>query len=178
MSRTYKNNGKDSDDLDLWHRQRRSRAEIYHQKMSVSLTPFGFGIEISHYLQLILAYFYNISVDTSRCDEPDFGHFMLHLEDQIQLRIQYLWGVNIFKNHINLPEHEPLDFMAVGVGILSFDDHYVIKRDPEDGLTNDHHFAARRMYVKHPPWSPSSKQEFGMIKLFLVNDPWPKETDI
>ena len=146
--------------------------------MSVSLTPFGFGIEISHYLQLILAYFYNISVDTSRCDEPDFGHFMLHLEDQIQLRIQYLWGVNIFKNHINLPEHEPLDFMAVGVGILSFDDHYVTKGEPVDGLPNDHHFSARKVSVKHPPSSPSPKWEFEMIKLFLVNDPWPKEADI
>ena len=96
---------------------------------------------------------------------------MFHLEDQIQLRIQHLWGVNLFKNCINLLEHEPLDFVAVGVGILSFDDHYVTKGEPADGLTNDHHFAAMRMSVKHPPSSPSPKREFGMIKLFLVNDP-------
>ena len=96
----------------------------------------------------------------------------------MQLSIQHLWGVNLFKNCINLLEHNPLDFVAVGVGILSFDDHYVIKGEQADGLTNDHHFAARRMSVKHPPSSPSSKREFGMIKLFLVNDPWPKEADI
>ena len=87
-------------------------------------------------------------------------------------------GSQSFQNCINLLEHEPLDFVAVGVGILSFDDHYVTKGEPADGLTNDYHFAARRMSVKHPPSSPSSKREFGMIKLFLVNDPWPKEADI
>ena len=171
MSRTCKHNGKDSDGLDLWHQQCRSRAENYHQKMSVSLPPFRFGSEISHYLQLLLAYFYNISVDISRCNEPDFGHFILHLEDRIQLRIQHLWAVNLFKNCISLLEHEPLDSGAVGVGILSFDDHYVTKGEPVDGLPNDHHFVTRRISAKHPPSSPSTKREFGITKLFLINDP-------
>ena len=149
MSRTYKHNDKDSDGLDLWHRQRRSRAENYHQKMSVSLPPFGFGIEISHYLELLLAYFYNISVDTSRCDKPDFGHFMLQLE---QLRIQHLWGVNIFQNCINLLEHEPLDSGAVGVGILSFENHYVTKGEPADGLTTS--FCSKENVCQAPTLVP------------------------
>ena len=87
-------------------------------------------------------------------------------------------GIQSFQNCINLLEHKPLDFVAVGVGILSFDDHYVTKGDAADDLTNDHHFAAKRMPVKYPPLSPSSKRGFGMIKSFLVNDPWPKEADI
>ena len=64
--------------------------------------------------------------------------------------------------------------MAGGVGLLPFDDHYVTKGDPADDLTNDHHFAAKRMSIKHPLLSPSSKREFEMIKLFLVNDPLAK----
>ena len=68
--------------------------------------------------------------------------------------------------------------MAVGVGPLSFDDRYVTKVEPADGLNNDLHFAAKRMSIKHPPLSPSSKREFGMIKSFLANNPRPKEADI
>ena len=85
--------------------------------------------------------------------------------------MQASWGVNLFKNFINLLEYEPLDFVAVGVGVLSFDDHYVTKGEPVDGLPNDHHFATRRISAKHPPSSPSTKREFGITKLFLINDP-------
>ena len=82
----YQHDGQDHDGLDLWLRQRGSRAENFHQKMRVAAGPFGFGVEMSHYLQVLLAYFYNISIGIERCGEPDFGHFMLHLEDRIQIR--------------------------------------------------------------------------------------------
>ena len=106
----YKHNGVDPDGLDLWLRRRGSRAENFHQKMKVAAGPFGFGVETFHYLQVLLAYFYNISAGINRCGEPDFGHFMLHLEDRIQIRMQQIWAVDLFTNRINVLEHEPLDF--------------------------------------------------------------------
>lgn len=174
----YTHIGYDSDGLDLWIRRRGSKAENFHQKMIVAAGPFGFGIETSHYLQVILAYMYTINAGINRCGEPDFGHFMLHLEDRIQTRMQQIWGVDLFTNRINISEHKPLDFVAVGVGPLSHDEKYVTKGQPADSLENDLKFMAERMRVKYPPLPPSSEKEFGMIKRFCSENPQPKEADI
>ena len=175
----YTHDGYDCDGLDLWIRHRGSKAENFHQKMIAACGPWMFGVEKSHYLQVLLAYFYNINAGITRCHEPDFGHFMLHLEDRIQSRMQQLWGVDLFKNRINLLDHEiDLDFVAVGVAPLSLNEDYVTKGKPAEGLSNDLHFMAERMRVEYPPLPPSSKREFGMIKSFLRDHPQHKVADV
>jgi len=71
-----------------------------------SYMPFGGWYETGHYLQLqvILAYFYLMSVGIKCCGKMDYGHFMLHLEDWTQTRIQEIWGMALFINHINVSE--------------------------------------------------------------------------
>ena len=114
----------------------------------------------------------------TRCGEPDFGHFSLHLEDRIQTRIEETWGVNVFANRINVSEFEPLDFIAVGVGPLTHNESYVKKGKPAECLNNDLQFAAEKMGVVYPPMPPSTKTEFGMIKRFCSDTPQPKEADV
>jgi len=160
----YKHDGYDADGLDLWLRRRGSKGENFHQKMSVAAGPFGIGIETGHYLQVILAYLYLVSAGIKRCGEPDYGHFMLHLEYRIQTRIQEIWCVDLFMNRINVSEYKPLDFVAVGVGPLSHDNDYVTKGPPAEFLHGDLRFLGERMGVKYPPMPPLTKREFGMIK--------------
>ena len=64
--------------------------------MHVAAGPFSIGVEMSHYLHVILAYKYLISAGINRCGEPDFGHGELHLEDRIQTKILEIWGILLF----------------------------------------------------------------------------------
>ena len=174
----YRHNGIDSDGLNLYQRRRGSKAENFHQKMKVSVGPYGIGIETSHYLLVNLAYQYNVNAGVARCGEPDFGHFLLHVEDRIQIRIQEIWGVNIFTNRINVSQFQPLDFVAVGVGPLTHNEKYVEKGKPAAYLNDDLKFGAEKMGVVYPPMPPSTKAELGMIKRFCGETPQPKEVDV
>ena len=178
----YTHDGCDSDGLDLWISRRGSKGENFHQKMRVAVGPFGISVETAHYVHVILAYLYLVSAGVNRCNEPDFGHFLLHLEDRIQGRMRDLWEVDLFTNRVNLSEHERVDFVAVGVGPLSHDSKYVAVlgpgERPAEGMSKDLQFMAKRMRVTIPPLPPSSPQEFAMIKTFCSQSPQPKEADI
>ena len=174
----YSDDEVDSDGLDLWLRRRGSKAENFHQKMHAAIGPYGIGVESAHYLQVILAYNYLVNAGTRRCDKPNFGHSMLHLEDRIQSRIAEIWGVLPFPNRINVSEYQPLDFISVGVARLSFDEAYVKKGEPADHLKGDLRFYATRSGVKYPPLPPVTKEEFGMIRQFCSKYPQPKMADI
>ena len=86
----YKHNGYDADGLDLWLPCRGSKGENFHQKLSIAAGPFGIGTETGHCLQVTLSYLYLVSAGIKRCGEPDCGHFMLHLEDRPQTKIQQI----------------------------------------------------------------------------------------
>ena len=174
----YEHKGFDSNGLDLWQRKRGSKAENFHQKMHVAAGPFGIGVEMSHYLHVILAYKYLISAGINRCGEPDFGHGELHLEDRIQTRILEIWGILLFPHRINVSQFRPLDFVAWGLGPLTFDPEFVEKGNPADHLGGDLHFMAKRMGVKYPPLPPFTISEFSMIKEFCHTHPGQKTVDI
>ena len=120
----YRHNGYDSAGLDLWLRNRGSRAENFHQKMKVACGQHGIGVEMAHYLHLTLSYRYLVNAGIARCEEPDFGHSELHLKDRIQTRVMELWGVLLFSNWVNVSQFRPIDFVAVGLGPLSLDEKY------------------------------------------------------
>ena len=169
----YKHEAYDQDGLELWLRHRGSKAENFHQKMHVAVGPYGIGVQTAHYLQVILAYSYLVNARVRRCDEPDFGHSMLHLEDRIQSRISEIWDTNLFPNRTNVSEFSPLDFTSVGIAPLSFDEAYVQKGEPDDSLTGGLRFLAKRQGVKFPPLPPSSKAELGIIRKFCSDHPQP-----
>lgn len=121
---------------------------------------------------------YHVSAAINRLGEPDFGHSELHLEDRIQIRILEIWGILLFPNRTNVSQFKPLDFVAWGLGPLSFDPRFVDKGDPADHLKGDLLFMAKRMGVKYPPLPPSTEQEFGMIKNFCASHPGQKSVDI
>jgi hypothetical protein len=58
----FRHNGIDSDGIDWWLHDRGSRAENFHQKMITAMGPFGIGVELGHYLHVILPYFYLIGI--------------------------------------------------------------------------------------------------------------------
>lgn len=84
----------------------------------------------------------------------------------------------LFTNRINVLEHKPLDFVAVGVGPLSLDEKYVTKGEPAGGLDDDLNFMAEQSGFLLPPLPPTTKREFGMIKNFCKRHPQPKTVDI
>jgi len=173
----YQHDGVDSNGLNKWLRRRGSKAEIFHQKMHVAVGPFGIGVETAHYLQVILAYQYLVNNRIRRCGEPDFGHFMLNLEDRIQEKIRQLWGVDPFPSRINMSEQTALDFVSVGVGPLSLNEDYVTVGEPGEGLKDGLYFMANRMKVKYPPLPPTTPAEFAIIKKFCADHPQPKQND-
>ncbi|KAL7535177.1 hypothetical protein ACHAXR_006318 [Thalassiosira sp. AJA248-18] len=174
----YRHDGYDSDGLELWLRRRGSKAENFHQKMHVAVGPCGIGVEMAHYLQVILAYQYLVNAGIRRCGEPDFGHTELQLEDRIQTGIMDIWGALLFTNRINVSEYSPLDFTAVGLGPLTFNEDYVERGEPAECLKGDLRFMAERMGLKYPFFPPSTKKELGMIKRFCGDCPKPKMEDI
>ena len=174
----YSHNGYDSNNLPLWHRRRGSKAENFHQKMHAAAGPFGFGMETGHCLHVLLAYMYNVSAGINRCGEPDFGHADLWYEDRIQSRILEIHGVQLFPNRTNVSEFKWLDFVAVGIGPLHFDDRFVTTGPPADNLKGDLKWAAERMGLKYPVLPPCSKKELGMIKRFCSEHPGQKTKDI
>mmetsp|Transcript_4336 Transcript_4336/g.6328 ORF Transcript_4336/g.6328 Transcript_4336/m.6328 type:complete len:158 (-) Transcript_4336:565-1038(-) len=143
--------------------------------MNVATGPFGIGAEMAHIVHVILCYRYHVSVGINRLGEPDFGHSELHLEDRIQTRILETWGILLFPNRANVSQFKPLEFVAWGLGPLSFDPRFVDEGHPADHLKGDLLFMAKRMGVKYPPLPPSTKEEFGMIKGFCASHPGQKK---
>eukprot|EP00978_Attheya_sp_CCMP212_P011036 scaffold26936_cov32-Attheya_sp.AAC.2 len=77
----YTHDGYDRDGLDLWLRNRGSKAENFHQKMKVGAGPHDMGVETAHYYQVLLTYLYLVNAGVRRCGWPDFAHTMIPLED-------------------------------------------------------------------------------------------------
>ncbi|EJK46183.1 hypothetical protein THAOC_35159 [Thalassiosira oceanica] len=146
--------------------------------MHVAAGPFGFGMETGHYLHVLLAYMYNVSAGINRSFEPDFGHADLWYEDRIQSLIQEIWGVQLFPNRTNVSEFKWLDFPAVGVGQLHFDERFVTTGPPADNLKGDLKWGAERMGLKYPVLPPCSRRELGMIQGFCRENPGQKTKDI
>ena len=168
----------DRDGLALWISRRGSKAENFHQKMNNAAPAFAIGAKHGHFLQVLVAFQYSVNAGVKRSNEPDFGHFMLNLEDRIQSRILEIYDVDLFPNRINVSEQNPMDLICVGVGPLSHDPQFVRNGDPADCLSGDLLFLARQMGLVYPLLPPATKREFGMIKSFCKHNPQPKMSDI
>lgn len=137
--------GVDSNSLTLWHCLISStRAENLHQHMFNCIGPHAVGAEVARYLIVLLAFRYNISTGISRCNHPDHGHMYLNLIDRIQICTQQLHNILLYPNHPNVSLFKPVkNFVAVGIGPLSYNEDYVDIGLPHKELKGEVKFIAK-----------------------------------
>ena len=93
-----------------------------------------------------MVYFYISSAGVNCSSEPDIGHF-IHLEDNIQHRLQESQEEDLFFNCINVLDHNTFaGFVAVGVTLMNLDKCYTaygtpVAYSPNNGL----HFVPKLM---------------------------------
>jgi len=169
----FRYKGKDANGLNLYYRLRGARAENVHQKMHVSVGPWGIGPRSGHYILLDLCFRYNVNAGIARCGDHDFGHPWLYFIDRIQDRVQKIWNLLIYPNHTNILAFKPTEFVAVGIGPLSYDLKYVDTGEPMPHFKGDLKFLAERMKLKCPPLPLSTKQEHLIYNDYLKSHPQP-----
>ena len=143
-----------------------------------ALGPWGLGVKTAHFVLLLLCFRYNVTSGIARCGNHDFGHFWLYLVDQIQLRIQELYNVQVYPNHANmLPFDYEVDHVAVGIGPLSYLPEYVTSGPPHPLLKGDIKFLAERMHLTLPPLPISSSTEKKIFNELVALNPGPSARD-
>jgi hypothetical protein len=136
--------GGDSNGLSVHERLKGASAENVHQKLHVGVGPFGIGIKSAHNILLNIIFHYNVNTGIARCGEPDVGHPWNFYQDRIQYRIEEIWDCTIYPTHINILAFKPTDFVAVGIGPLSYDKRFIKTGPPTEHLTGDFIFMAWR----------------------------------
>jgi len=169
----FRYKGKDADGLNLYYRLRGARAENVHQKMHISVGPWGIGPRSGHYILLDLCFRYNVNAGIARCGDHDFGHPWLYFVDRIQDRVQNIWNLLIYPNHTNILAFKPTEFVAVGIGPLSYDLKYIDTGEPMAHFKGDFKFLAKRMKLKCPPLPLSTRQEYSIYNDHLKSHPQP-----
>ena len=86
--------------------------------------------------------------------ELDFGHWVLNIEDIIQNKIQFIWNVGVFPLCSNLCAFKPTYFVAIGIGLLNFDNRSGTKGPLSECLRKGLRFLPERMQVTLPPLPP------------------------
>ena len=88
--------------------------------------------------------------------------------DRIQLRMQKLFGEDIFPNYSNHLLFKPIsDFVAVGIGPLNYDEKYVDSSEPDPALKGDMLFLAKRMKLRGPPLHIAHPEEKKIFNDYL-----------
>ena len=154
-------NGLDSDGLNLWLRSRGSnRCKNYHHKLESAIRLWIIGPILGHHILLHLACRCNIKSNIKRCNGINFRHFELQLIDRMQIKMQQLHNVIIFKNYINsaIVKTGP-NFISVGIGLLHHSSECVISGSPDERLKHDLKFIASKMNVQCPPLPIGHKHE-------------------
>ena len=173
----YQWDGTDKYGLNLWLRRRGSnRSENMHQKMRVAFGPHGVGVEVGHFLLLLVTYRYNINSGVRRKGFHNFGMPYHDIIDRIQIRYLQLFGSDPFPEHgaVNQALFDPIkDFVAVGVGPLNYDSKFVDHGEPHPKLTGGLLFLARKMKLKGPPLHVAHPREMHLFNEFMREHPRP-----
>jgi len=149
--------------------------------MQVALPPWGISPQTAHWLLVCLSYRYNVNAGIKRRGKHDFGHPWHYLIDRIQIRIQEIYNVVVFPSHENALQFDSIeDFVAVGIGPLSYSADYVTTGEPHPSLKGDAQFMAKQMRVVYPPLPishPIEKDMFNRYKESHPNDLTTKNAD-
>jgi hypothetical protein len=168
----------DSNGFQLWYRSNGSsvRCENFHNILKSALGHYGIGAKSAHYVMVLLAFRYNVNTGIRRLGEHNFGHIYLHLIDEIQDKYHALFGVKLFPRHRNLSHFKSIpNFIAIGIGALSFDADFVCQGPPMASLKGDLRFMAERMNVKCAPMPVGTADEYRIFSIFVLHN--PKMTD-
>lgn len=175
----FRHVGVDSHGLDLWIRLRGSvRAENMHQKMRVATGPWGVGARTGHWLLVNISYRYNVNAGVARLGHHDFGHPWLNYIDRIQIRMQEIFNAVVFPSHNNVLQFKPVkDWVAVGIGPLSYSTAYVDPGKPDPSLKGDLRFVAQQMRLKLPPMPIATPKEIKIYNDFRLQHPGMTPSD-
>ena len=88
-------------------------------------------------------------------------------------RVQNIWNLLIYPNHTNILAFKPTEFVAVGIGPLSYDLKYIDTGEPMAHFKGDLKFLAKRMKLKCPPLPLSTRQEYSIYNDYLKSHPQP-----
>ena len=92
-----------------------------HHKMMSCIGSWNVGVKVTHYVLVLLSCRCNVNSDVRRCGRTHFVHPYLHLVDRIQIRIQEIYNVLVWKKDFNVSSVKGFDdFISVGVGKLSY----------------------------------------------------------
>ena len=162
--------GTDKHNLTLWIRLKGSnRCENVHHKMKACIGAWTVGPKVAHFILLLLSFRYNISTEVNRNAGINHGHSDLHYIDRLQNRILQIYGATIYPNHKNISNFHAIDFISVGIGPLHYSSMFVEQGEPDERLTNDMKFLAKRMGVKMPPLMVAHKDEIRIFNQFMTN---------
>lgn len=176
----YQWDGEDKNGLHLYIRYRGSnRSELLHQKMRIACGSHGgIGIEVGHYLMLMVTYRFNIATGIRRKNWHDFGMPYLHLVDRVQTRIIQLYDVDPFPKHYNLSLAPTIQgIVCVGVGPLNYGEHYVQAGNPHPKLQGNMLFLAEKMKLECPPLHISHPHEKRIFNDYILEHPSPSSRD-
>jgi len=164
--------------LDRWYRRRGTvRNENLHQKLFSCLGAHSIGAEVGHHLLVLLAYKYNISTGIKRLGLCNHGHIFYEYIDRIQIRLQEIYNVVVYPSHRNcsLLINPITNFIAVGIGPLSYDNRFVTFGPAHKNLRGDLRFVASSMGLELPPLEISSKEERTIFNDYRRNHPQNKK---
>ena len=170
----YKHVGDDSNGLDLWIRLRGSnQAENMHQQMKSSIGAWNVGAEIGHHILVLLSCRYNISASISRCGNIDFGMPCMCIIDRLQMWVQQIHNVIVWKNYRNLTlSLSNNSFVSVGIGELHYPEIFVSKGTPDSRIVvRDINFMALKMKLAMPPMPISHLHEIKIFNDFIKQNP-------
>ena len=141
--------------------------------MKSSIGASNVGAEIGHYILVLLSCRYNISTGISRCGNIDFRMPCMHIIDRLQMRVQQICNIIVWKKHRNLTLSLSNDsFVSFGIGELHYPEPFVSKGPPDSRIVvRDITFIALKMKLAMPPMPISHPHEIKIFNDFIKQNP-------
>ena len=71
------------------------------------------GVEMAHYHHVLLVFMYLVNGNVRQHCGPDFGDWMLDIEDRIQKQNQMIWNDGVLPQRTNGSEFKPFTLLLL-----------------------------------------------------------------
>jgi hypothetical protein len=140
--------------------------------MAGCISGYGIGAEMAHRLLVNLIFRYKINAQVRRLGANNHGHPWMHIIYRIQIRVQEIFNVLIYPRHHNALQFRGVqDFVAVGIGPLTYSSDYATAGDPLPCLEGDLLFIAKHMKLKCAPLPARSPEEIELYTRLVGQGP-------